>query len=551
MATRLKEQLQENPLIPLLLVAAAVIALVLAMLMWARGADYRVLYSNLSEADGGRIIQELDARAIPYEFGAGGQTLLVPEDRVHSLRLQLAEQGLPQGGNVGFELMDNQAFGVSQFAEQVNFQRGLEGELASSMESLGPVARARVHLAMAKPSVFVREQEPAKASVVLTLQAGRVLGEGQVSAIMHMVSSSVPDLATENVTVVDQNGRLLSRPGGTGDLNGTQLDYIAEVERSYQRRIENILSPILGAGNVHAQVAAQVDFSRREETAERYTPNQDPNQAAVRSLQQSGTYRGGEALAEGVPGALSNTPPGVAPSPINQAEGADDEAAEAPASRLTQDNVVNYEVDRNVAHIQHQRGQVERLTVAVVVNYRETRNAEGVVERVPLEAAEIDQIERLVRQSMGYSEARGDAIEVVNSRFAPTARDDLALEWWQQPDLQQLAFRLGRYLMVGLAALLLYLLLLRPLIKRHTQPALPAATPERINATVGDDEDETTSTNDGETQGDEEGATYTATRRRNKASAYERNLEELREMALEDPRLVAMIVRGWMNDHEK
>ncbi|NLC20760.1 MAG: flagellar M-ring protein FliF, partial [Halomonadaceae bacterium] len=208
---RVQQQLRGNPLILLLIAGAALIAIVVALLMWARAPEYRVLYSNLTEADGGRIISELDGRGVPYRFSAGGTALLVPSDSVHSLRLQLAEQGLPRGGNVGFELMDNQAFGVSQFAEQVNFQRGLEGELSRSIEALGPVSRARVHLAMARSSVFVRDREPAKASVIVTLEPGRVIGEGQVSAIVHMVSSSVPELAAENVTVVDQNSRLLSR----------------------------------------------------------------------------------------------------------------------------------------------------------------------------------------------------------------------------------------------------------------------------------------------------------------------------------------------------
>lgn len=550
---RIKDQLKSNPMIPLLIALAAVIAIVIALLMWAKAPDYRVLYSNLSEADGGRIISELDSRQVPYQFGAGGSALLVPGDKVHTLRLQLAEQGLPQGGNVGFEIMDNQAFGISQFAEQVNFQRGLEGELASSMEALGPVSKARIHLAMAKPSVFVREQQPAKASVVLTLQPGRVLGEGQISAIMHMVSSSVPDLATEHVTVVDQNGRLLSQPGGANsDLNGTQLDYIAEVESSYQRRIESILNPILGNQNIHAQVAAQVDFSRREETAERYEPNQAPNEAAIRSTQRSGTYSGGNELAQGVPGALTNTPPGAAASPIDQANAngeAGNDANAEPPSRLSQDNVINYEVDRNVAHIQHQRGQIERLTVAVVVNYREQMNDEGQMEMMALDDDEIAQIERLVRQAMGFSEARGDAIEVVNSPFTRQQEDAVELAWWQQPDIQHLAFSLGRYLLVGLAILLLYLLILRPLIKRQTeQPALPGPG-ATISTAVGQggDDGNTSSIADNSESAEE---TYSAPRRPRKSSTYERNLQDLREMAQEDPRMVAMIARSWMKNDE-
>lgn len=550
---RTMKQLRGNPLVVVLVAAAASIAIVAALFMWASSPDYRVLYSNLSEADGGRIITELDTRGVPYQFSQGGQALLVPSDQVHTLRLQLAEQGLPQGGNLGLELMETQAFGISQFAEQVNFQRGLEGELARSIESLGPVERVRVHLSMAKPSVFIRDREPAKASVVLTLLPGRVLGEGQVSAIVHMVSSSVPELAIEDVTVVDQNGRLLTANSAQGnDLDGTQLAYITEVERSYQQRIENILSPIMGSDNVRAQVAAQIDFSRREQTSERYSPNQAPNESAVRSRQLSLSYDGEDPLATGIPGALSNTPPGVAPSPINQPdaeEGDGNEDAEPGALRnLRQEDVVNYEVDRSIEHVQHRLGQVQRLSAAVVVNFRRVTNEEGEVEQVALSAEEIAQIERLVQQAMGFSELRGDQVEVVNTPFA--ADDETRIEpvWWQHPDNIAMATTLGRYLLVAIAALLLYWLILRPLIKRYTQPpvmaaAMPGGT---LSTRIGDEEDEQES----ESDGDEEDTYSSKPKRRRKTSLYEHNLNDLREMAQEDPRMVAMIIRSWMNAND-
>ncbi len=550
---RTMKQLRGNPLVVVLVAAAASIAIVAALFMWASSPDYRVLYSNLSEADGGRIITELDTRGVPYQFSQSGQALLVPSDQVHTLRLQLAEQGLPQGGNLGLELMETQAFGISQFAEQVNFQRGLEGELARSIESLGPVERVRVHLSMAKPSVFIRDREPAKASVVLTLLPGRVLGEGQVSAIVHMVSSSVPELAIEDVTVVDQNGRLLTANSAQGnDLDGTQLAYITEVERSYQQRIENILSPIMGSDNVRAQVAAQIDFSRREQTSERYSPNQAPNESAVRSRQLSLSYDGEDPLATGIPGALSNTPPGVAPSPINQPdaeEGDGNDDAEPGALRnLRQEDVVNYEVDRSIEHVQHRLGQVQRLSAAVVVNFRRVTNEEGEVEQVALSAEEIAQIERLVQQAMGFSELRGDQVEVVNTPFA--ADDETRIEpvWWQHPDNIAMATTLGRYLLVAIAALLLYWLILRPLIKRYTQPpvmaaAMPGGT---LSTRIGDEEDEQES----ESDGDEEDTYSSKPKRRRKTSLYEHNLNDLREMAQEDPRMVAMIIRSWMNAND-
>ncbi|MCL7929280.1 flagellar basal-body MS-ring/collar protein FliF [Halomonas llamarensis] len=548
---RVSQQLRGNPLVVLLIAGAASVAIIVALFMWASSPEYRVLYSNLSEADGGRIITELDTRGIPYRFSNGGQALLVPSENVYTLRLQLAEQGLPRGGNIGLELMDDQAFGISQFAEQINYQRGLEGELAQSITSLGPVEDVRVHLSMAKPSVFIRDRESAKASVVLTLLPGRVLGQGQVSAIVHMVSSSVPELAAEDVSVVNQDGRLLSADaGGNNDLDGSQLEYIKEVERSYQRRIENILTPILGDDNIRAQVAAQIDFSRREETSETYGPNQPPNEAAVRSRQTGLSLDGEDPLATGIPGALSNTPPGVAASPINAPdEGEGDEGANNPGDlrRLNQDDVINYEVDRSVEHIQHRLGQIERLTAAVVVNYREEMNDDGEWEQVALSDVEVQQIERLVRQAMGFSPARDDAIDVVNTPFAEVREEEDTREWWQRPEVLELASTLGRYLLVALAALLLYLLILRPLIKRYTQVPVMATAPGggTLQTSVGDDDDEESeASREGGEDADE---TYHKPKRKRKTSLYEHNLNDLREMAQEDPRMVSMIIRSWMN----
>lgn len=568
---RLLARARGIPPLPLMIAGAASIAALVALLLWAQAPDYRVLYSNFSEADGGRIIAELDKRGVPYRLSEGGNSLLVPAAQMHALRLQLAEQGLPQAGNVGFELMDKQAFGVSQFAEHLNFQRGLEGELARSIESLGPVAKARVHLAMAKQSIFVRDRQPASASVVLTLQPGRSLGEGQVDAIVHMVSSSVPELAAEAVTVVDQSGRLLSVPGGEGrDLDGSQLSYIDEIESSYQRRIERILSPILGAENVRAQVAVDIDFANREQTAERFTPNQNPGEAAIRSQQSSENYSGDSLQARGVPGALSNTPPTppapTLPTPAQQqgqtrgqgAQGAvaatDPAAATARNSQgsAQRDSLINYEVDRSVEHVQLRRGSIKRLTAAVVVNYRSGVDADGKPTREALSEAELDQINRLVRQAMGYSESRGDQLEVVNSPFTESAENVATSPWWQTPEFFVMATSIARYLMVALAALLLWLLLLRPLMRRYAPPPTAVADTDDSGAiaSVGPagnassaepvDPAEAAAAATGELQ----------RRLRRRSAVYEHNLATLREMAHEDPRLIAMIVSGWMKKND-
>lgn len=551
---QLSARLLANPLIPLLIAGAAAIALVAAVLLWSQAPQYRVLFSNLSEEDGGRIIGELDSLAIPYEFSQGGRTLLVPEDQVYRLRLQLAEQGLPSGGNAGFEIMDRQAFGISQFAERVNFQRSLQGELASSIESLGPVTRARVHLSMAKPSVFIREREAAKASVILTLAPGRVLGDGQAAAIVHLVSSSVPDLGADNVTLVDQNGRLLSRPGSDeNSLDGTQLDYVHTIESSYQQRIERILEPMLGSHNVRAQVTAQVDFDRREETSERYSPNQDGQPAAVRSKQHNTDFNGDAASIGGIPGALTNTPPGSAPSPIDGNGKEDGGEKTADNSRLRQEQLVNYELDRDITHIQRQRGRVQRLTAAVVVNYREVTDEEGAVTQAPLSEEELQRIEQLVRQAMGFSEARGDGLEVVNSPFSPKEENVLpALAWHEDPFWRQLMLAFGRYLLVGITLLFAFRWLVRPLIERHVQlravtpatAAIPAPqqttpAPAAAPAEVAEDRESY-----------QEEPPEPQPRRKRRSSVYEQNLLDLQGMAKDDPAMVAMIVRSWISQND-
>uniref|UniRef100_UPI003C7BA69F flagellar basal-body MS-ring/collar protein FliF n=1 Tax=Pseudomonas veronii TaxID=76761 RepID=UPI003C7BA69F len=541
---------RNQPLVPLLLAAAAAVAVVVALLLWAREPEYRVLFSGLGEADGGQIISELDKRAIPYRLSEGGNTILVPGDKMNALRLQLAEQGLPKGGSIGFELLDKQAFGVSQFAEHLNYQRGLEGELARTIESLGPVAKARVHLVMAKQSVFVRDREAARASVVLTLQPGRELGQSQASAIVHLVTSSVPELSVDAVTVVDQNGRLLSQVhGDTTGPDGTQLDYVHEIERSYQRRIEDILTPLLGSQNVHAQVVAQVDFSTRESTAERYAPNQDSHEAAVRSKQTSEHVVEGDDAGRGVPGALTNSPPNTpaptkatAPTPAGGTATAADAKASKPANATQSERMINYEVDRNVEHVKSSLGTIQRLTTAVVVNYR-TVLKDGAPTAEPLSKEELENINNLVRQAMGFTESRGDALQVINSPFVTEDTSVAEPPWWKTPEAYNLLISGLRYLLVAFAALLLWWLVLRPMQRRNASrnAQMLAASAEPGTALMP------TSTGTSMVVAGQDNTPHTLPR---KSAVYEQNMQSLQQIAAEDPRLVAMIVRGWMKKND-
>ena len=256
---------------------ALILALMVAVWMWSQAPEYRVLFSNYSDRDGGAITASLDQMGVKYKFSEGGNAILVPSEQIPDLRLKLAAQGLPKGGNVGFELMENQKLGVSQFLEQVNYQRSLEGELAQSIQSLGSVLSARVHLALPKPSVFVRDQQKPTASVLLTLQPGRALDPGQVSAIVHLVASSVPELTFSNVTVVDQTGALLSeqanKAANSKMLDATQLKYIDQVQQNIIKQVESIIKPLVGEGNVRAEATAEVDSAQVDTAAEMYKPN--------------------------------------------------------------------------------------------------------------------------------------------------------------------------------------------------------------------------------------------------------------------------------------
>ncbi|MDP3192378.1 flagellar basal-body MS-ring/collar protein FliF [Rhodoferax sp.] len=537
-------QWRAKPLLPLMIGASAAVALVAALLLWNRGPDYGVLYSNLSDRDGGAIIASLQQMNIPYKFSEGGGALLVAANKVPEARLRLAAQGLPKGGSVGFELMDNQKFGTSQFAEQVNYQRALEGELARSINAIAAVDSARVHLAMPKPSLFVRDQKKPSASVVLTLHQGRSIDDSQISAIVHLVSSSVPELSAKSITVIDQAGNLLSAANaGMRGLDLSQVKYAQEIEQGYIRRIEAILLPIVGANNVHAQVAAEVDFSVVENTDEKYRPNQEPGSAAIRSQQVSESSQPGNALPGGVPGALSNQPPVNPVAPIfAPAANAQPGGVSVNPGNTRKDGTTNYELDRTIRHVQQGAGGIKRLSVAVVVNYRSSPGAAGKVVAQALTAAELEQIRNLVKETMGFSAERGDSLNVVNSPFASeavVASPELPI--WRQPDNIALAKTGGQYLLLGLLGLYLWLAVLRPLLRKHLQPvqgALASALPGLVSA----------SPDQADGMAAQAQAQAQAESRVRDELRHQENVKYLHEVAAKDPHTVAMLMKHWMEE---
>lgn len=516
---------------------AASIALVVGLFLWSSTPDYRVLFSNLSEKDAGAVTATLQQMNIPYQTEAGG-TLLVPSNQVYDLRFKLAAQGLPKGGAVGFELMDSAKLGMTQFQEQVAYQRGLEGELSRTIQSLSPVESARVHLAIPKPSVFIRDKQAPSASVLVNMHPGRVLDPGQVQSIVHLVSSSVPELSPKHVTVVDQAGNLMTAKGDSGAIQGLdagQLDYVRQMETYYSQRIEAIVSPIVGQGNVKAEVRADLDFSQSEATSETYKPNPTPDAQAIRSQQSVEDVNAAGNQAQGVPGALSNQPPGPATAPTTAPPGANagpnvgagGQAGAGGSSR--KENTVNFELDKTIRHVKDPVGRVKRLSVAVVVNYRAAvQGPEGEPGKpTPLTAQELEQINNLVKEAMGFSQERGDTVNVVNAAFTET-KTDMDIPVWKDPDNVSMAKSLLKNLVVFGLAFYLVFGVLRPLLRDMLNA--PLRVPE--GAGVG-------------AMG-EGGLGESAAGMGGRDDTYATTLTKVKDFAKTNPQLTADIVKEWM-----
>ncbi|MBV2234773.1 MAG: flagellar M-ring protein FliF [Sterolibacterium sp.] len=540
-------QLTPNQKIGGLAAIAFAIAILVGTWMWSKNIEYSVLFANIDDRDGGQIVATLQQMNVPYKFSAGGSAILVPATQVHDTRLRLASQGLPKGGLVGFEVMETQKLGASQFLEQINYQRALEGELARSIQSLQAVQAARVHLAIPKQSAFLRDEQKPTASVVLSLFPGRALESAQVAGIVHLVAASVSRLTPNNVSVIDQNGNLVSRSNAnerdTG-LDPSQIKYLSDLEQTTARRIEAILEPIVGAGNVRAQVAADIDFSQVEQVAETYVPN-PASHAAIRSQQTSETSNPAAAgMALGVPGALSNQPPVPAIAPITSppivgqsnatSDGRDVAAGAAGAGGASQiqnrNATTNYELDKTIKHTRSNFGALKRLSVAVVVNHKQSAPGnEGKVKSTPLSTAEMQQVNELVREAMGYNQERGDTLNVANVSFNPVEKEVVPeIPLWQNTQLLAMAQESLKYILIAIVALLLWNKMLKPLFNAWTR----AAEERRRMLELANQEKE---------------AEQTANAPRRK---YDAKLADARDLARQDPKLVADVIKGWVSGNE-
>lgn len=550
-------QLSPNQRFYLLAALAALIALIIAVLMWSSHVDYRPLYTNLSERDGGEVIGELQKLNVPYRISSGGAVIEVPADQVYATRMKLAAIGLPRGSGVGFEILDKEPMGTSQFVERVNYQRALEGSLARTIESLSAVQSATVHLAIPKPTVFLSQAEKPSASVLLKLYPGRVLSASQVAGIAHLVAAAVAGMNEADVSIVDQNGNLLS--AGAKSDSGIQPDQLAfrnAVEQQYRKQIEALLTPLVGSDGVRVAVAADLDFAKTESSSVFY------GQGHVLSQQQQTNSSTGNAnLPAGVPGALSNQPPGgvVAPFTVGSASApltpqqftqiAPSLKTLAPTA-TSSSATTNYDLDKTVTHTQQPVGVVKRLSVAVLVN---DRLPDGKTR--PLSPQQMAQIKQLVENAIGFNSQRGDTVSVVSLPFsAAQAATEATGPWWRSPALWEQIKQAAPYVVALILGLLAWRTARRalglskpPKAKRGRKGAAAeegegvepqAAAPSAAEPAPAGGTAEGAGTLPGELAPD--------TVRLSNTLETEAALS--RELVKQDPRRAAQVVKEWLND---
>jgi flagellar M-ring protein FliF len=440
------------------------------LMAWSGGVELRALYTNLDPQDAGTIVARLKEQKIPYRIGGDGRSVLVPAESLHEIRMQMASEGLPQGSGIGFEVFDNTKLGMSEFAQNVNYQRALQGELARTIARIHEVESCRVHLVMPEKTLFVDNEQPASASVAVKLKTGRRLSQEQINGIVHVVSSSVPRLSPDQVTVVDSSGRLLAgsrSKTATGGLSLDQLEYQGQVEKNLEDRVKTMLEQALGEGKAVVRLACALDFQRHEKTEEHFLPDN----RVIRSEQSlNESSRNADAQPQGVPGVRSNTPgPDLLPNQMVAAGG---------SSFEKQDRTVNYEIGKITSRILEPVGRITRVSVAVLVDgtYKGETSKAGAAARefVPRSAEEMQKIEALVKRAVNFDAERGDTVEVANIPFetaewakADEARSAAGWQNWLEQTTPYL-----KQAVIGLFLLLTFLFFVKPLVRWLTENSL-------------------------------------------------------------------------------
>lgn len=527
---------------------AASVAIGFGVVLWSKEPNFQPLYSDVTTLEASELSAMLQRENIEFKVDTGNGMVLVRADKIDEARLLLAREGFPTGNAMGYELLDKeQSFGTSQFMEKTRYFRSIEGELAKTISSLTPVRNARVHLAIPKRTVFINDKRKPSASVFLELYPTRSLEKDQVAAIVHLVASSVPEMSAKDVTVVDQRGRLLSESSESSEMAyaAKQLDYQRNVEQEYIARVQDLLEPLVGAENFKVQVTADIDFNVVEQTAELY----NPDLPALRS-EQTLSEKSSAAGPMGIPGALSNQPPGAASVPEKATGGAGAGAAtstsEAPGNQRAQ-ATRNYELDRTISHTRRQVGAIKRLSVAVVLDDKWQNPAPGAApgtqpSRVSLTEAELERITMLVKDSVGFTASRGDSVSVINQPFHPTQLEAIPeLPIWQQPWFMELARQGAGFLVV----IILIFGVLRPILKglalNRKEESVDSL--ETALASVGAE---------GVLGGGFDGADVTFAGGANNPllpgpdASFDQHIDAIKALVAEDPRRVAQVVKNWI-----
>ncbi|MCP4596524.1 MAG: flagellar basal body M-ring protein FliF [Neptuniibacter sp.] len=523
---------------------AASVAIGFAVVLWSQKPEQRVLFSNLAFSDANQIIEQLRLYNVPHTFDADGRAILVPDEYVHQARLKLAAEGFTADKTVGFEILDReQSLGTSQFMETARYRRGLEGELARTIASMTSVRNARVHLAIPKDTVFIRDTRKPTASVFLELFAGRKLERDQVASIASLVASSIPALDLKDVTVVDQKGRLLNTRDKDVDvvLAAKQLEYTRNIEDTLLNRVNSILQPVVGMGNFRAEVSADIDFTTVEQTDELY----NPDLPALRSEQTMDESRVGNGAPVGIPGALSNQPPGQSSVPEEASGEGVIARSDAPGSTRKQ-ATRNFELDRTISYTKHQQGRVRRLTVAVVVDDLSNLNSEtGEAVRTPWDQNELERLRIIVQDAVGFSAVRGDSVNVVNTPFVPEqafVTEEVPI--WKQDWVWDIV----KQVMAAVFVLVLVFGILRPIL-RNLAAAGTAGNVAGLGA-AGEVAAELEGLDGGDFStdsvsfGSDDGLLPTPN------ESFDYQLNAIRSMVAEDPAKVAQAVKQWVAEDE-